>query len=249
MASAMVCVSSAAQEPVKVVGEYLPSGGTLAQGAAVSVQFDKELPEFLKKFDEAAAKLPQKDQEELRKLLKPGQPVPFDERFGMSKEEYDKYIECWNKKKIVEQGPVVAGFTASGTPNLWKVSSSSQAGPTPISTLQYDDKKGVWISPNGILERKDDVTYDDLNNLGAWKGQEWLYESKSPFSQTAENVLMGKTDDGKYVYVIYNYLEVTPAGTVVDNRTLVLRFPVSAVKGDPLIDKAKKNAGSSGHSL
>lgn len=251
VASALVSIAGAA-EPVKVVGEYLPAGGTLASGAIVNVQFDKELPEYLKKFDDAAAKLPEAEQLELRKTLKPGQPIPFDSRFGMSKEDYDKYLEVWNRKKIVDVAPVVAGFVASGEPGIWKVASSTQSGPMPFSTLKYDENKGVWTSPNGVLERKADVDYNESNNLGAWKGQEWLYENKSSFSHTAENVLMGKTADGKYVFVIYNYLEVTTQGSVVDNKTVVLRFPVSAIKGtgagDSLIDKAKKDANS-GHNL
>lgn len=248
VAAAMVSTSFAA-EPAKVVGNYLPAGETFAVGRSVRVQFDPELPAYLRKFEEAAAKLTKEQQEELRKTIKPGQPIPFNDLFGMSKEEYDKYIECWNKRKIVEDEQVVAKFQPSGEKGIWSVASSTQRGPTPLSVLKYDENTGNWISPNGILERKDDVVYGPLNNLGAWKGQEWLYDSESSFSHTAENILMGKTDDGKYIYVIYNYLEVTTGGNIVDNKTMVLRFPADAIKSDPLLEKAKQNKQNSGHSL
>ncbi len=233
--------------PVKIAGELLPTG-KLAKGTIVRVQFDDALKDYLQKFDDAAKKLPEETQVELRKNLKPGQPVPFDERFGISKEDYSKYIACGNKRVIENVAPVVAGFVKTDNPDIWAMASSTEKGPTPLSTLRYDAKKDQWESPNGILERKPDLVYDELNNLGAWTAHEWLYESKTAFSHSAENVLMGKTKDGKSIYVIYNYLEVSTEGTPIDTRTLVLRFPVDAVKTDPLQEKALKAAGS-GHNL
>ena len=36
----------------------------------------------------------------------PGQPVPYDERLGWTKDEYAKYLECWKLKQVQEVAPV-----------------------------------------------------------------------------------------------------------------------------------------------
>lgn len=235
--SSLVSIAFAA-EPVKLAGEYIPVG-TYRQGAIINVQYDEGLSEYMQKIDQNASKLTPEVQDEIRKTIKPGHPVPFDERLGITKEEYDAYIASWNKKQIIDMAPLVIRFVESDAKGVYKVDSNTNTGPLPISTLQYDQNKGVWISPNGVLERKDDLEYGELNNLGAWKGYEWLLEHKTDYSHMVENVLVGKTDDGRYVYIIYNFLEVTAQGTPIDNKTIVTRFPI-----DALLEKAKNNKGS-----
>ncbi|MEG1257998.1 MAG: hypothetical protein RR250_04670 [Akkermansia sp.] len=231
-------------KPVAVVDECFPAN-QLVQGNAVRVQLDDGIADYHKRFDAAIAKMTNEEREALKKILKPGQPIPFDERLGVSKEDYAKYLEVWKKKKVVEVAPIVVGLQKTATPGVWKVASSSQQGPLPMSTLQYDANKNVWVSPNGELACKGVVSYDEMNNLGAWKGQEWLFQNKDSYSQIAENVLVGKTKDGKYVYMIYNIIEVTKDGKPTWNESLVLRFPTASLSGkDDLLNKAKKNAAN-----
>lgn len=239
VASVMASIAFSA-DPVKLADEYIPEKN-YAQGSLVRVQLDESLTPHMQKIDAAAAKLTKEVQDEIRKTIKPGYPVPFDERLGLNKNEYDAYIESWNKKEVVDIAKVVLRFVPTADKGVYKVASSTETGPLPLSTLQYDQNKGVWISPNGVLERKNDVDYSELNNLGAWKGYEWMLEKKTSYSHMVENVLVGKTTDGSYVYVIYNFLEVTSAGEVVDNKTIVVRIP--AVSADPLLEKAKQNRG------
>ena len=227
-----------------IVGGYFPEG-QLVNGSAVRVQLTDDIAAFHKRFDDAIGKMPAEEQKEMFKLLKPGQPLPFDARFGISKEDYDKYIQAWKKRQIVEIAPIVVGFEKTSDPGIWKVASSTQQGPLPLSTLKYDSNKNIWISPNGELVAKDAVKYDELNNLGAWAGEEWLLQTKDSFSQLAENILIGKTADNKFVYIIYNMIEVTPDGRPTWNESIVLRFPVASAS-DPkdLREKAKKKAAS-----
>lgn len=239
-----VSAIAAPQKTESVVGGYFPEG-KLISGSAVRVQLTDEIAAFHKQFDAALAKMPVEQQKEMFNMLKPGQPLPFDERFGLSKADYDKYIEAWKKKQIVEIAPIVVGFEKTSEPGIWKVASSSQQGPLPLSTLKYDANKNEWISPNGTLEAKGPISYDEMNNLGAWSGQEWLLQTKDSFSQLAENVLIGKTADSKYVYVVYNMIEVTPDGRPTWNDSIVLRFPVAAAKGkEDLRERARKNASA-----
>ena len=79
-----------------------------------------------------------------------------------------------------------------------------------MSTLKYDSSTKSWISPNGTLTLKGDVSYDDLNVYGAWSGKEWTMEKKTILSTLTETIIAGKTKDGKYAYFVYNMSEKEP---------------------------------------
>ena len=147
-----------------------------------------------------SADLPEKDKKELVSQIVPGQPVPYDERLGWTKEDYAKYLECWKKKQIQEVAPVAMGIFPDGDQGIWNLATVVQQGPLPMSTLKYDSNTKSWISPNGALALKGDVSYDDMNVYGAWSGKEWTLEKKTILSTLTETVILGKTKDGKYAY-------------------------------------------------
>ena len=50
-----------------------------------------------------------------------------------------------------------------------------------MSTLKYDSSTKSWISPNGTLTLKGDVSYDDLNVYGAVERQGMDNRKRKPF--------------------------------------------------------------------
>lgn len=234
-----VLVSSlCAQEKPEILQDYLPVG-KLVEGSAINAVLDDGLMPFMQKVDEAFNKLPEKDKKELIAKNVPGQPVPYDTRLGWTKEDYDKYLELWKKKEIQEVAQVAIGLFASGERGIWSLTAMTNQGPLPMSTLKYDSNTKSWISPEGTLALKGDVTYDDMNVYGAWSGKEWTLQKKSILSTLTETVIIGKTKDNQYVYFVYNMSEVNPAGMNIGNQVLVLRIPVKHIVGDPLLEKAK----------
>ena len=233
----LVSSLSAAEKP-EIVDEYLPVG-KMAEAAAVSVVLDESLQPFMEKIDGVFASLPDKDKKELVSQIVPGQPVPYDERLGWTKDEYAKYLECWKLKQVQEVAPVALGIFASGERNIWDLAAVAQQGPLPMSTLKYDSSTKSWISPNGTLTLKGDVSYDDLNVYGAWSGKEWTMEKKTILSTLTETIIAGKTKDGKYAYFVYNMSEKNPDNVAIANQSIVLRVPVTRIAGDPLLEKAK----------
>ena len=217
----LVSSLSAAEKP-EIVDEYLPVG-KMAEAAAVSVVLDESLQPFMEKIDGVFASLPDKDKKELVGQIVPGQPVPYDERLGWTKDEYAKYLECWKLKQV-------------------DLAAVAQQGPLPMSTLKYDSSTKSWISPNGTLTLKGDVSYDDLNVYGAWSGKEWTMEKKTILSTLTETIIAGKTKDGKYAYFVYNMSEKNPDNVAIANQSIVLRVPVTRIAGDPLLEKAKAKA-------
>ncbi|WP_051729273.1 RsmD family RNA methyltransferase [Akkermansia muciniphila] len=236
----LVSSLSAAEKP-EIVGEYLPVG-KMAEAAAVSVVLDESLQPFMEKIDGVFASLPDKDKKELVSQIVPGQPVPYDERLGWTKDEYAKYLECWKLKQVQEVAPVALGIFASGERNIWDLAAVAQQGPLPMSTLKYDSSTKSWISPNGTLTLKGDVSYDELNVYGAWSGKEWTMEKKTILSSLTETIIAGKTKDGKYAYFVYNMSEKNPDNVAIANQSIVLRVPVTRIAGDPLLEKAKAKA-------
>ena len=168
--------------------------------------------------------------------------VPYDERLGWTKDEYAKYLECWKLKQVQEVAPVALGIFASGERNIWDLAAVAQQGPLPMSTLKYDSSTKSWISPNGTLTLKGDVSYDELNVYGAWSGKEWTMEKKTILSTLTETIIAGKTKDGKYAYFVYNMSEKNPDNVAIANQSIVLRVPVTRIAGDPLLEKAKAKA-------
>ena len=238
---------SAAEKP-EIVDEYLPVG-KMAEAAAVSVVLDESLQPFMEKIDGVFASLPDKDKKELVGQIVPGQPVPYDERLGWTKDEYAKYLECWKLKQVQEVAPVALGIFASGERNIWDLAAVAQQGPLPMSTLKYDSSTKSWISPNGTLTLKGDVSYDELNVYGAWSGKEWTMEKKTILSTLTETIIAGKTKDGKYAYFVYNMSEKNPDNVAIANQSIVLRVPVTRIAGDPLLEKAKAKARQEGYDV
>ena len=236
----LVSSLSAAEKP-EIVDEYLPVG-KMAEAAAVSVVLDESLQPFMEKIDGVFASLPDKDKKELVSQIVPGQPVPYDERLGWTKDEYAKYLECWKLKQVQEVAPVALGIFASGERNIWDLAAVAQQGPLPMSTLKYDSSTKSWISPNGTLTLKGDVSYDELNVYGAWSGKEWTMEKNTILSTLTETIIAGKTKDGKYAYFVYNMSEKNPDNVAIANQSIVLRVPVTRIAGDPLLEKAKAKA-------
>ena len=81
----------------------------------------------MEKIDGVFASLPDKDKKELVSQIVPGQPVPYDERLGWTKDEYAKYLECWKLKQVQEVAPVALGIFASGERNIWDLAAVAVA--------------------------------------------------------------------------------------------------------------------------
>ncbi|WP_367874142.1 hypothetical protein [Luteolibacter sp. Populi] len=183
-----------------------------------------ELDKYVAKVRQAALK----DQEWFRehsKNGKPGVPLPYDERLGLTKEEYDEYLKLWNKREFKAEEPVVI-LVKGDKDGRWTLNMSGSA--QSLSTLKYDPKDDAFHSPNGTLKRIEDVTADADSTLGAWSGQEWRFQEESSLSITKENIAVGKTGDKKYGLVVYRFQEVSSQNTPLADSGMVIRFPLGA---------------------
>jgi hypothetical protein len=219
----VLTASTFAADVPKIIGAYLIPD-VVIKGEIVVVVPPPELDKFVAKVEEAARKDPEWFREHA-KNAKPGVPLPFDERLGLSKEEYEEYLKFWGKREFkgVEAVPI---RLTTGSDGRWNINIGG--GAQAISTLKYDPKGDVFRSPNGELKRIEDVAADANSTLGAWTGHEWKFEEKTGLGLTKENIALGQTGDKKFGLVVYRLQEISDQGTRLIDRGLVVRFPLGA---------------------
>lgn len=192
----------------------------LVKGATTIVVPPDELAKFVNKVEEAARSDPEWFREQTKKAPQ-GVPLPFDPKLGLTQQEYDEYLKLWDARefKAVEAVVITLSEDSEG---MWRITTAN--GAQAISTLKYDPKKDVFISPNGTMNRLEDVKADKRSILGEWTGHEWKFEEENEFEKTKENFAIGKTADGKFGLLVYRMQAVTSEGTRLQDDSLVVRF-------------------------
>jgi len=194
---------------------------------AVAVEPPEELAKYRNKIAEAAKKDPEW-WEEKQKSVKAGMPIPFDEKMGLTKEEYAEYLKLWDQRKTV---PIPPGKKIPV--KLEKVGEKYRitTGNFPFTQLLYDPKKDVFESQYGELSPIEDIDTPAESILRAWKGHEWKFEKADEFSITRENIAIGRAADGKNGFLVYRLQRKASTGQMLLSRSLVLQFsPVGSGK-------------------
>jgi len=143
--------ASAQAKAPKPFSSYL-SANKNYKGEIVVVIPPKEIQVYIDKVKEGAKKDP-KWFKEYSVKAKPGVPLPFDVKLGLTKKEYDKYRELWDKRefKVLQK----VGLRLEPIGDKWRVLVSGEGAR--ISLLRFDAKKDVVVSPNGELKRIEDI--------------------------------------------------------------------------------------------
>ncbi len=201
--------------------------GLFEQDIPVKGQIGMVLPppaidKYVAKVEVAARKDP-KWFREFSSQAKPGVPLPYDERLGLTKEEYAEYLALWNKREFKPQEDVMMLLRQSGS-GTWSITSTG--GGSSITTLRYTEKDDIFRSPNGDLKRIEDIKADSTSILGAWTGHEWKFEEENSLGKTKENIALGRFTDNKFGLIVYRVQELSTEGTRLLDKSLVIRFPL-----------------------
>ncbi len=155
------------------------------------------------------------------KEAKPGTPLPFHEKLGLTRAEYDDYIALWGKRDFKPVEEVVLLLRATSN-NTWTLTGTGSA--SNLTTVRYLPKEDVFQSPNGILKRLDDIDADPESMLGAWTGKEWRFEEETSLSKIKENFAIGRMKGKPFGVIIYRSQELSSTGKVLLDKTLLIRF-------------------------
>jgi len=182
----------------------------------------KEISKYIAKV-QAAAKQDPEWYREYTKKSKPGLPLPFHEKLGLTKDEYADYLKLWDQRQFKVSQKVVIRLEEP-KPGEWMIRVSGVG--MPISLLRYYPDTDQFKSTNGVLKRIEDINAPKESVLGAWKGQEWRFEEKTEYVWTKENIAIGKTNDGLHCFLVYRIQESVTGY----NKSLVIRFAPPKVK-------------------
>lgn len=184
----------------------------------------KEIDKYVAKV-EAAARLDVKWFREFSKNAKPGIPLPYDDKLGLTKEEYASYLELWEKREFKPMEEVML-LLRKGAGGSWVITSTG--GASAIATLRYDTKSETFRSPNGEMKRIDDINADAKSILGAWTGKEWKFEEESSLGKTKENFAIGRMTGQPFGLLVHRVQELSSEGTRLLDKSLVIRFPLAS---------------------
>jgi len=226
-AFALVATLNAAEAPKVFAGYFEPE--VPVKGQIGVVLPPPEISNYVSKV-EKAAKADPKWFREFSSAAKPGAPLPYDERLGLTKTEYEEYLALWNKREFrpVEEVMLVLRQTTGDT---WAITSTGAA--SVFSTLRYSAKEDAFTSPNGALKRIEDIKAEPTSILGEWTGQEWKFEEDTGLSKIKENFALGKLSDRKYGILVYRGQEMSTEGTKLLDKSLVVRFVLGKVGQAP----------------
>lgn len=228
IAVSMIASLAAAEVPKVFAGLLEP--GVPKRGQIGMVVPPKEIDKYVAKVESAARKDP-KWFREFSSQSKPGVPLPYDERLGLTKEEYAAYLALWAKREFKPIEEVMLLLRESS--GSWVIASTGKA--STLSTLRYDGKGDLFSSPNGDMKRVEDVKSDPESILGAWTGGEWKFEEETSLGKTKENIAVGHYADNKFGIIVYRVQELSTEGTRLLDKSLVIRFPLgkSAPAAEP----------------
>lgn len=183
-----------------------------------------EIDKLVAKVETAARKDP-KWFREFSAKSKPGIPLPFDERLGLTRQEYTEYLALWEKRTFKPMEDVTLVLRPSSG-DSWTITATGEA--SMISTLRFQPKEDVFRSPNGNLKRIEDINAEASSILGEWTGREWKFEEETTLGKTKENFAIGRFTKKPYGLLVYRAQETSTQGTRLLDRSLVLRFPIKA---------------------
>lgn len=222
VAISLVASLSAAEVPKIFAGLFeqdIPIKGQIGM-----VMPPKEIETYVAKVEKAARSDPKWFREFSNSTAaKPGIPLPYDERLGLTKAEYDEYLALWNKREFKPIEEVMLMLRQS-TGDTWSLTSTGAA--STFSTLRYSAKTDTFRSPNGELKRIADIKADASSILGEWSGMEWKFEEETGLGKTKENFAIGRFADKKYGIIVYRAQELSTEGTRLLDKSFVVRFPL-----------------------
>lgn len=203
----------------EMFGTYLTKGRPV-MGEIGAIVPPKEINKYISKVQAAAQEDPEWHKE-FAKKSKPGLPLPWNDKLGLTKDEYEEYLKFWDQRQFKAAQEVVIRLEEP-TPGEWMIRVSGVG--MPISLLRYSPATDVFKSTNGVLKRIEDIDAPARSILGAWKGKEWRFEEKTDFVWTKENIALGKYKDGKHCLLIYRIQE----NITNYDKSLVIRFAAPA---------------------
>lgn len=180
---------------------------------------------------ELAARLQQAAQDnadwfrEQVKLAKPGEPLPYDPRMGLSQAEYADFLAMSGQMTMQKQGEGEITIIAIGD-GVYRL----DGGPKlpDLAGIEIDLGRQQVRTPHGIAKEQAPVNASAESALGAWNGVEWKLTQLNQEKKTGSSVkfAIGTLQPSGRSIIYYNVTKLDPAGNA--RILLVLNYDAAA---------------------
>jgi hypothetical protein len=172
----------------------------------MQLTFPPRMEELSKKLARAIAKNPDWWADHLKKA-KPGEPVAYDVRLGLTKEEYEEYLSLVKKavfKKVqtgklnVKHGERVVLNGDDHLPNF--------------KDIELDLKADAVITPYGTAAERSQITASDSQRAsGPWDGVQWKLQKdeREPARSTSVLFALGKLKESGRGVLYYRVMQTS----------------------------------------
>ncbi len=147
------------------------------------------------------------------KKAEPGKPLPWDERLGLTLEEYDELQRVFRETRLTKMGEAELEFVKSDD---GRIALHGGASLPELDGIVIDTKNDFVDTPFGRAAARSLITANDEQRAtGPWNGIQWRSESINATSGTGTIVklALGRlTRDGRAI-LYYDGRDITLDGT------------------------------------
>lgn len=174
-------------------------------------EFTPEIQDILLRFQKAMAENKEWIEEYFSKNYKPGEGLPYHEKFGITKEEYQK-VKDMNQSPpaVVVKGSVQIKVKHTAG-NISLVVSKEEM--KFIELLEIDSKKQIVVFNKDTIPYSSEINAPASTPFGEWHGYSWKKESSN----------LGEKDDLKIDKLISKIVEIN-FGKVKSTDKILLRI-------------------------
>lgn len=203
---ALAAGSSLAQKTASTsdVAELLPADGKAVD--VMQVQAPPRLAEFARKLQQAAAKNPDWWRAHVQKA-KPGEPLPYDARLGLTKKEYEEFLSLSSKMTLMKVKVAKVGVKRDG-PRITLNFGDDLPG---MKEVVLDLKAGTVTTPFGVAADRSRILASERQKAtGPWDGIQWKLEKvdKEPAGGVVVNFALGKLKESGRGILYYDVRQV-----------------------------------------
>lgn len=188
---------------------YLPKGAEVI-GEVSYLGAEPEVEKISQRFTAAVQANQAWFQEYVQKQnVKPGEPLPYDPKMGISKDEYDTFLSSKGKLKLVKIGEIKLRFE----PNADGVTIHSTGMQIALDGFEINTAKNYVKTHLSTLETAANIDQKDANSpTGRWFGSQWkrIAIKNNPDGVIVEKLAIGRRRDDAKGIIYYDLKSAEP---------------------------------------
>jgi hypothetical protein len=159
------------------------------------------------------------------KNAKPGEPLAYEPRFGLSPEEYNEFLALGKKKAMRKKSEATIELSENG--NDVFVFSGGESLPN-LTRIEVDLKGDLVRTPFGVAKNRVEIHANEASALGPWNGVQWESDTDAAtvFSQGTVKLAIGTLESSGRAVLYYTVKKLGASG--VTDISHVLLYDASA---------------------